>query len=200
MSTDIAPTSRADRHLLAPFLILGGLLGLWASVELTLAKFVTLDDPDAALGCDFSIVVQCGANLTSSQGEVFGFPNPLLGLVGFMAPIVVGAAQLAGAGFARWFWLLFQLGVTAGLVFVLWLIQQSIYVLGTLCPWCMVVWAVVIPMFLGLTLRNAAAGVLGDDARSAGRYLLTWIIPLTLAAYLAIALLAQLRLDVLRYL
>lgn len=192
--------SRSDRRLLAPFLVLSGLVGLWASFELVLAKFETLDDADAVLGCDFSIVVQCGANLASAQGAVFGFPNPLLGLAGFVAPVAVGVALLAGATFARWFWALFNLGVTAGLAFVIWLIGQSIYVLGTLCPWCMVVWAVMIPLFLTLTLRNAAAGVFGDGPRRLGSYLLTWLIPLTLACYLIIALLAQLRLDVLRYL
>lgn len=193
-------TQSGDRRLLAPFVVAAGLVGLWASFELVLAKFVSLDDPEAALGCDFSIVVQCGANLTSDQGEVFGFPNPLLGLAGFVAPVAVGVALLAGATFARWFWLLFQAGITAGLAFVLWLIHQSIYVLGTLCPWCMVVWAVMIPIFLTVTLRNAAAGILGDGPRRAGAYLLTWLVPLTLGSYLIIALLAQLRLDVLRYL
>ncbi len=193
-------TRPGDQRLLAPFLVLTGLVGLWASFELVLAKFVTLDDADAALGCDFSIVVQCGANLTSAQGEAFGFPNPLLGLAGFVAPIAVGVALLAGASFARWFWLLFQLGVTAGMAFVIWLMYQSIYILGTLCPWCMVVWVVMVPLFLTLTLRNAAAGVFGAGARRAGSYLLTWLVPLTLTCYLIVALLAQLRLDVLRYL
>lgn len=193
-------TGRSDRRLLAPFLILAGLVGLWASFELVLAKFETLDDADAVLGCDFSIVVQCGANLASDQGAAFGFPNPLLGLAGFVAPVAVGVALLAGATFARWFWVVFHLGVTAGMAFVVWLIGQSIYVLGTLCPWCMVVWAVMIPLFLTLTLRNAAAGVFGDGARRVGSYLLTWLVPLILACYLAIALLAQFRLDVLRYL
>jgi len=191
---------RSDQRLLGPFLVLAGLVGLWASFELVLAKFATLDDPDAALGCDFSIIVQCGANLTSAQGEVFGFPNPLLGLAGFVAPVAVGVALLAGATFARWFWLALQAGVTAGMAFVAWLIGQSIYVLGTLCPWCMVVWAVMIPLFLTVTLRNAAAGVFGTGVQRAGAYLLTWIVPLTLACYLLIAVLAQLRLDVLRYL
>ena len=191
---------RSDQRLLGPFLVLAGLVGLWASFELVLAKFATLDDPDAALGCDFSIIVQCGANLTSAQGEVFGFPNPLLGLAGFVAPVAVGVALLAGATFARWFWLALQAGVTAGMAFVAWLIGQSIYVLGTLCPWCMVVWAVMIPLFWTVTLRNAAAGALGAGVQRAGAYLLTWIVPLTLACYLLIAVLAQLRLDVLRYL
>jgi len=64
----------------------------------------------------------------------------------------------------------------------------------------MVVWAVMIPLFWTVTLRNAAAGALGAGVQRAGAYLLTWIVPLTLACYLLIAVLAQLRLDVLRYL
>lgn len=196
----MSKSAQGDRTLLAPFLILAGLVGLYASFALVREKFVLLDDPDSVLGCDFSIIVQCGANLDSSQGEVFGFPNPLLGLMGFVAPIAVGVGLLAGAHFSRWFWVLLQIGVTAGMAFVVWLQYQSIYVLGTLCPWCMVVWVVMIPMFLGLTLRNASAGVFGAGLRRAGSYLLTWLVPLVLAWYLLIALLAQLRLDVLRYL
>lgn len=196
----MSKTSPGDRKLLAPFLVLGGLIGLYASFALIKDKFVLLDDPDSALGCDFSLIVQCGANLTSSQGEVFGFPNPLLGLMGFVAPIAVGVGLLAGATFSRWFWVLFQLGVTAGMAFVIWLQYQSIYVLGTLCPWCMVVWAVMIPMFCAVTLRNASAGVFGAGLRRTASYLVTWLVPLVLAWYLLIALLAQLRLDVLRYL
>ena len=31
-------------------------------------------------------IVQCGTNLSSWQGAVFGFPNPIIGLAGFVAP------------------------------------------------------------------------------------------------------------------
>jgi uncharacterized membrane protein len=198
MSDDTTATRRP--WPLAVFLILTGALGWLAAFSLTLDKFAILEDPDADLNCNFSLLVQCGKNLSSWQGEVFGFPNPLLGLGGFVAPIAVGVALLAGARFARWFWVAFNLGIAGALAFVIWLISQSVYVLGTLCPWCMLVWTVTIPLFWVVTLRNAAEGVFGERLRGFGRALLPWIVPITVACYLVVALLAQLRLDVIRYL
>lgn len=185
--------------LLAIFLIVTGALGWLSAFALTLDKFALLKDPDADLDCNFSLLVQCGKNLDAWQGEVFGFPNPVIGLGGFVAPIAVGVALLAGARFARWFWIAFNLGIAGALAFVIWLISQSIFVLGTLCPWCMLVWSVTIPLFWVVTLRNAADGVFGAGLRRAGAALQAWVVPITVVCYLAIALIAQLRLDVLRY-
>jgi uncharacterized membrane protein len=184
--------------MLAVFLIVTGALGWWASFSLTLDKFALLADPDADLSCNFSVLVQCGANLDSPQGAVFGFPNPLIGLGGFVAPIAVGVAVLAGARFANWFWIAFNLGLAGALAFVIWLIGQSIFVLGTLCPWCMLVWLVTIPLFWVVTLRNAGAGDFGPRLVGLGHTLMPWVVPISVACYLIVAVLAQVRLDVLR--
>ncbi|RLQ85952.1 vitamin K epoxide reductase family protein [Mycetocola zhadangensis] len=187
-------------RVLAVFLILAGAIGEVAAFALTLEKLHTLTSPGEALSCDFSVLVQCGANLESWQGSVFGFPNPLLGIAGWVAPIAVGVAILAGARFARWFWVLFNIGLAGALGFVIWLISQSIFVLGTLCPWCMVTWAVTIPVFLAVTLYNVSRGNLPASAgiRRVASALYGWLAPLTVACYLVIAIVAQLRLDVLR--
>lgn len=184
---------------LALFLITAGVVGWVASFALTLEKFVALDDPDAKLGCDFSLLVQCGLNLQSWQGSVFGFPNPLLGIAGFVAPIAVGLGLLAGARFARWFWLLFNVGIGGALAFVIWLIAQSIFVIGTLCPWCMVVWAVTTPLFIAVTIENLASGRLGGSARirSIFRRAAGWVPFITVVCYLVTAVVAQLRLNIL---
>jgi uncharacterized membrane protein len=164
-------------------------------------KFHILADPNAALGCDFSLLVQCGKNLTSWQGAVFfDIPNPVWGVSGFVAPIAVGVSLLAGARFARWFWITFNVGLAGALAFVIFLISQSVYVLGTLCPWCIVVWSVTIPLFWTMTITNLATGRFGPGAVRIGRPLTTWIVPLTLLSYVTVALLAQLRLDVLGHL
>ena len=61
---------------------------------------------------------------------------------------------LAGARFAGWFWAGVQGGVTFAVVFLHWLMYQSLYVIGALCPYCMIVWAVTIPIFWHVTIRN----------------------------------------------
>jgi uncharacterized membrane protein len=188
--------------VLALLLIVGGAVGWYSAFELTLAKIEVLTNPTAQLGCNFSLIVQCGTNLASWQGSVLGFPNPLLGLGGFVAPIAVGVGILAGARFARWFWILFALGMTTALVFVAWLIGQSIFVLGTLCPWCMVVWSVTIPMFWAVALFCLSQGIipLPARARSFAVSAYGWVPFLSVASYLAIAVIAQVRLDVISYL
>ena len=187
-------------RVVAVLLIVVGAVGWFASAQLVIERVLLAADADAQLNCDFSLIVQCGKNLGSWQGSVFGFPNPLLGLGGFVAPIAVGVSILAGARFARWFWIAFNAGMLGAISFVGWLISQSIFSLGTLCPWCMLVWSVTIPGFLVVTFRNAAAGVFGPALERAGSVLLAWTVPITATLYSAIAVMAQLRLDVISYL
>lgn len=195
----LVPDTETPRRplALAIFLIVAGALGWYAAFALTVDKILLLEDPQADLDCNFSLLVQCGENLSSWQGEVFGFPNPLLGLGGFVAPIAVGVGLLAGARFARWFWALFNVGVLGALAFVIWLISQSLYDLRTLCPWCMLVWSVTIPLFWVLTSRNLAEGVFGSRLVGFGRLLRSWVIPVIIVSYAVVVLLAQLQLDIL---
>ncbi|RGE19274.1 vitamin K epoxide reductase family protein [Leucobacter sp. wl10] len=180
----------------AIFLIVAGALGWWAAFNLTVEKIELLKDPGVELACDFSVLVQCGKNLDSPQGAVFGFPNPIIGLGGFVAPIAVGFGVLAGARYARWFWIAFHVGIVGALAFVVWLISQSIFVLGTLCPWCMVVWSVTIPLFWAVTSHTLAECVYGRGV-AVGAWLRSWIIPITIVCYGVIVLLAQIRLNAL---
>ena len=184
---------------LAILLIVGGALGLLGAFELTLDKIQVLSNPNAHLSCNFSVLVQCGTNLKSWQGSLFGFPNPLIGLVCFPAPIFMGVASLAGARFPRWFWSVFNVGMLGALAFVIWLMGESIFVLGTLCPWCMLVWSVVIPMFVATTLYDIGQGNVpaGRGLRRVGAALYGWTPLISLLAYVVVAVVAQLRLNVL---
>lgn len=166
-------------------------------MALSVEKIEKLTNPDTGLSCDFSVLVQCSANLDSAQGSAFGVPNPFLGLVGFALVVCVGVAVWAVPHFARWFWMLFNIGVAGAFGFVVWLIGQSLYVLGTLCPWCLVVWLTTLPLFFFVTARNLREGVFGRRARRVGAVLWPWMTLVTVAAYLVVAVLAQLRLNVL---
>lgn len=184
---------------LAVWLVVAGVIGWWAAFSLTLEKLEALADPDAIASCDFSVLVQCSANLDSWQGSVFGFPNPLLGIAGWIAPIVVGMAILARARFARWFWWAFWAGIAFAFGFVVWLIGQSIYApnLRTLCPWCMATWAVTIPTFYAVSLHVVRAGLIPASAgvRRAADRLMSWVPLAAIVSYAIILLLAQLELN-----
>ena len=108
--------------------------------------------------CSINPILSCGSVMKTAQAEAFGFPNPIIGVAGFTVVLTTGAALLAGATFRRWFWLGLQAGVTFGIGFVHWLIFQSLYRIDALCPYCMVVWIVTIPIFLFVTLRNLRGG------------------------------------------
>lgn len=135
-------------------LLIGGIIGIFASGMLTIEKFNVLQNPGSQLGCDLNPIVACGPVINKPQASAFGVPNPFLGLVGFAVVATVGAALLAGAKFKRWFWLGLQAGVTFAVAFVTWLQFQTIFNIGALCPYCMLTWAVVIPIFWYTTIYN----------------------------------------------
>lgn len=138
--------------------VVGGAIGLLASFALMVEKIASLGNPGYVPTCSFNPVVSCGSVMDSPQAAAFGFPNPLIGIVSFAVVITAGVVLLAGFQAPRWFWFGLQLGTTFGVVFVHWLIYQTLYDIGALCPYCMVVWAVTIPMFWYTTLHNVDRG------------------------------------------
>lgn len=118
-------------------------LGLAAAFALAVEKVLLLRDPFYVPSCSFDERFSCATVMQSAQSEVFGFPNPYLGLVGFTVVLTLGVGLVAGVGYPRWIWGGLAAGVVAATGFVGWLAYQSIVVIGALCPYCMVVWAVV---------------------------------------------------------
>ncbi len=135
-------------------LIIGSVFGLLAAFILTLEKIALLKDPAYQLSCSINPVLSCGSIIMSKQASAFAFPNPFLGLIGFSVVLTVGVALLAGAQFKRWFWQGLEIGTFLGIVFVHWLIYQSLYSIGALCLYCMVVWSITWPIFWYTTLFN----------------------------------------------
>ena len=163
------PVKKIIQHTLTqilPYLlVVCGLIGLFSAAVLTIEKIHLLENPGVELGCDLNPIVACGSVINTDQASAFGFPNPIIGIAGFSIVLTVGMALLAGAKFKRWFWLGLQAGTVFGVLFVHWLMFQSIFRINALCPYCMVVWAVTIPTFWYTTLYNLREGHL-----KAGKY------------------------------
>lgn len=169
------------------FLLVTGLVGLYASFSLVLDEFAKYENPSKALSCDVSVFVSCSDVMTSVQGHLLGFPNPLLGVMGFVAPIAVALLLLSGfRNGSRWFWVAFNTGVFLAWVFVTWLFTQTVWVIGALCPWCLLVWSMTIPMFWVFTIWNAAQGRFGAGLQRVGRTLLPYSWAFVLANYAVI--------------
>jgi uncharacterized membrane protein len=124
-----------------------GLIGWIAAMSLVLEKLHVLEHPADALSCDLNVFISCKSVMASWQSHILGFPNPLIGVAGFVIPIVIGFAVLAGAKFEAWFYRLMVVGFGMAFVFVLWLSTQSIFAIGVLCPYCMLAWFGTIPLF-----------------------------------------------------
>ncbi|MFM9367689.1 vitamin K epoxide reductase family protein [Streptomyces sp. Da 82-17] len=155
-----APRAVGGSRALALLLVITGAAGLLAAWVITLDKFKLLEDPNFTPGCSLNPVVSCGSIMKSEQAAVFGFPNPMLGLVTYGIVIAVGMSLLARARFPRWYWLTLNAGMLFGVAFCTWLMYQSLYNINALCLWCCLAWVATIVMFWYVTGHNVRHGML----------------------------------------
>ena len=151
----------------AVWILIAGVVGLTAALTLTVEKIEILINPEYVPSCSINPVLSCGSVMVTPQASAFGFPNPLIGIVAFTVVVVTGVLALANVRLPRWYWAGLAGGTLLGVVFIHWLIFQSLYRIGALCPYCMAVWAVTIPLFVvvaSIALRplqsNAVARVI----------------------------------------
>ena len=116
-----------------------GIIGLVVSFILTIEKFHLLQNPDALLSCSINIVLNCSTVMQTWQSSVFGFPNMLIGLMGYPVVIAVAIAGLIGVKFPRQFLIAANICYLLGALFAYWLFFQSVYAIEVLCPWCLVI-------------------------------------------------------------
>ncbi len=138
--------------------VIGGAICLLAAFVLSMEKMELLKNPDYSPSCNLNPVLSCGSIIRTPQASAFGFPNPFIGLIGFSVVITTGMAMFAGATFKRWYWRGMQIGTLFGILFVHWLIFESLYDIGALCMYCIVVWSIVWPIFWYTTLYNLQEG------------------------------------------
>jgi uncharacterized membrane protein len=139
-------------------LLVGGVIGTLASLFLTIEVFNKIKNPSYEVPCNLNPVLSCTSVADSAQAHAFGFPNYFIGIAGYAVLATVGAALVAGAQFKRWFWLSLEAALIFAMLFITWLQFQTLYRIGALCIFCMVVWAVTGPMFWYLTLYNLREG------------------------------------------
>lgn len=159
------PASAAVGRGTAWTLTLAALGGLVAAFVLLVEKFALLTDPTYVPSCSINPVLSCGSIMNTGQAAVFGFPNPILGVAGFAALLTIGVVLQTRAALPGWFWWAIQAGTALGVVFVHWLIFQSLYRIGALCPYCMIVWVATITAFVAATAHNIRTGQIPGPKR-----------------------------------
>jgi len=153
----LSGSTKLERYL--PWLMLvAGAIATLASVMLAIEVFDRLKDPSFIPVCNLNPILSCTNVADSAQAHAFGFPNYFIGIAGYAAVTAIGAAILAGGRFKRWFWQLVEAGLLLAVAFLTWLQFQTLYRIGALCIFCMIVWAATIPTFWYVTLYNFRQG------------------------------------------
>jgi uncharacterized membrane protein len=163
----------SDRWIFGTML-LSATLSLVAAFVLSYDAVVLAANPTAELSCDVNAVLSCGRVALSWQASVFGFPNAFLGMVTEPVVITIAVAGLSGVRFPRWFMFTAQVVYALGLAFALWLFSQSMWVIGALCPWCMLITVSTTLVFLTLLHYNVREGNLYLPA-AAQRRARSWV-------------------------
>lgn len=168
-------------------LLVTGAIGWVASGILVLERFALYRNPGHVTSCDVNPWVSCGRVMGTWQSQLFGFPNPIIGIVAFAIVLATAMVILAGGDLARWYWLGLQVGVVLGAVFVVWLWSQALFEIYVLCLYCMIVWAAMIPLLVLLTVRNLLHGVI-PAPRAVTAFAANWAGTIIAAIYVAVAL------------
>jgi uncharacterized membrane protein len=129
-------------------------LSLLAAFVLSVEVVQLAKNPDAALSCSLNAVINCASVMKHPSSDLFGFPNSFLGLIAEPIVLTLAVAGLAGVRFPRGFMAAAQVGYTAGLIFAYYLLYVSVFQIGALCPWCLLVTVSTTMVFASLTHYN----------------------------------------------
>lgn len=137
---------------------ISGFVGLIAAFVLSIEAWQLASDSSATFGCDVNSVISCSTVALTPQARVLGFPNAFLGIFFEAIVLAISVALAAGARFPRWYMLGAELLYTIALGFAYWLFIQSYFVIGALCPWCLLITATTTLVWWGLTRINMMFG------------------------------------------
>ncbi len=135
-------------------MLISSTLSLIASLVLSYDAIKLAEKPASKLSCDINAIVSCGKVAKSWQSHLLGFPNAFIGLMTEPVVMVIAVAGLSLVVFPRWFMRAAHIVYGAGLVFALWLLSQSFFVIKAFCPWCLLVTVSTITVFSTISRIN----------------------------------------------
>ena len=114
----------------------GSAVGLVASFMQMMDKLVLLKDSGAVLACNVNSALSCSSVLNAPQASVLGPPNALISTVMFCFFLAIGLAGLTGGVISRRMRFITQSLSLFTLAFGFWFLMQSIFVIQSLCIYC----------------------------------------------------------------
>lgn len=158
--TGVEPTGSTHRWAFSEMLV-SSVLGLIASLVLSAEAVTLAADQNAIFSCDISTKISCAVVGRAWQSSLLGFPNAFLGLIAEPVVITLAVAALGGVRFPRWFMISAQVVYAIGLGFAYWLFYQAYFVIGALCPWCLLITVTTTLVFFSMARVNIMEGHLG---------------------------------------
>lgn len=157
-----------ERYQVPAFIemLCSSIIGLVASLVLSIDAVKLAADPLAELSCNISSTINCAKVGLTWQANLLGFPNAFLGLIAEPVVITVAVAALGGVRFPRWFMLAAQCVYSIGLVFAYWLFYQAYFNIHALCPWCLLITVTTTLVFFSMTRVNILEGNLGTTLQT----------------------------------
>ena len=144
-------------------------IGLGFSTLIMYDKIQLMLDASFSPACTLNEVISCTDVMQSDQASAFGFPNPFLGMIGFPVVMTLGVLIASGVTLPRWIWYSTAAGLGLGVLFVHYLAYAAIYEIVALCPYCMVVWSVMLPLVVMTVAHIISQGRKERDGASAAR-------------------------------
>ena len=83
-------------------MLVSSVLGLAASLVLSVDALTLAADPNAALSCNITETISCAKVGVTWQANLLGFPNAFIGLISEPVVITIAVEALAGVRFTRW--------------------------------------------------------------------------------------------------
>lgn len=125
-------------------LTLGSAIGAVSSFVQTIERITYADQPINGLSCDLNSVFSCSSVFGEWQSSVFGFSNSIMCLLFFGVMLGIGLSGLFGSQMSKGLRLAMQFFSVFFLGFGAWYLQQSAFVIGALCVFCIFCYAGVI--------------------------------------------------------
>lgn len=146
-------------------MVAGGIIGMAAAFLQTTEKIALLKNKDAILACDLNSVFSCTNVLNAWQSSVFGFPNSLMCMALFTIFASIALVGASGGTLPRRLRLGIQGLSLFTLLFALWFLTQSIYVINALCILCIFCFGGLLLVNWGWFRLNATDLPIGERGR-----------------------------------
>ncbi|MEI6453692.1 MAG: vitamin K epoxide reductase family protein [Actinomycetes bacterium] len=130
------------------------IFGLGISIYLTVAHYIST----TLLACPETGTINCAKVTSSAQSSLLGIPVAVLGLVFFVAMVVLNSPPAWYVAPRRLHQIRFFAALT-GIVFVLWLITAELLIIGAICLWCTAVH--IVTFALVILIVNETPRILG---------------------------------------